>query len=146
MINSFGRIIILLALLGLALTLLPFLPGTGMIGFVEDNDIPEEDDLTFLSSIPIAWSRISIHRLFTFLKLGLSIFILLIVYRGGRSKSGIFNDRTIDVNNLFEGSLYFLKTALYRAVFKFHNALLKQGGFSLAINSRPIYVPKTGGS
>jgi len=116
-----SRSVILLAIfmLFLALSLMPL--GTGMIDFMAEDDIPEEDDSTNLSSIPFAWTRISLQRLLIFLQPGLSIFTLFIIYLGGRSKNRRFNDRTIDANMVLKGVTLSLKAALSRAVFNFLN-------------------------
>ena len=117
-----SRSVILLAIfmLFLALSLMPL--GTGMIDFMAEDDIPEEDDSTNLSSIPFAWTRISLQRLLIFLQPGLSIFTLFIIYLGGRSKNRRFNDRTIDANMVLKGVILSLKAALSRAVFNFRNS------------------------
>lgn len=123
--SLFNRIIILLAILMLLLTLLPALTGTGMVGLIEDDDLTDEDDFSFINSVPIAWTRIPIHSLAVLLKMGMSIFVLFVVYQGGRSKARRFNDRTIDaVQSL---TRVFSKTALStrrRAVFHFPSSSL----------------------
>ena len=102
----------------LLLTLLPALAGTGMVGLIEDDDIP--DDFSFINNVPTAWTRIPIHSLAVLLKLGMSIFVLFVVYLGGRSKARRFNDRTIDALQFL--TRVFSETALSvhrRAVFHF---------------------------
>lgn len=118
--NWFNRIIFFFVILMLLLTLIPALTGTGMDGLIEDDDIPDDDDFSFINSVPIAWTRIPIHQLAVMLKMGMSIFVLFVVYLGGRSKARRFNDRTIDaVQSL---TRVFYETALStcrRAVFHF---------------------------
>jgi len=118
--NLFSRVIILFAILLLLLTLMPALIGTGTDGLIEDDEIPDNDDFSFINSVPIAWTRIPIHQLAVMLKMGMSIFVLFVVYLGGRSKARRFNDRTIDAVLSLTRVLY--KTALStrrRAVFHF---------------------------
>lgn len=121
MITSFHRIIILLAIFALLLTLLPVLPG-----FIADED-PEDDDFSILNSAPFAWSRNCVQHSSILLTMGLSIFVLLVVYRGGRSKHRRFNDRTLDTDMLSKCVCISLKkTARYGAVFNFLNFWLAQ--------------------
>lgn len=90
-------------------------------------ELPAEDDLTdsdenedevsLMSTFPVSWMSIPVHQLVILLRVGISIFALLVVYIGGRSKHRRFNDRTLDhINVLIDG---FLRTALFRVVFNF---------------------------
>lgn len=91
-----------------------------MVGLIEDDDIPDDDDFSFINSVPTSWTRIPIHSLAVLLKMGMSIFVLFVVYLGGRSKARRFNDRTLDA--LQSLTRVFSKTALSirrRAVFHF---------------------------
>jgi hypothetical protein len=114
------RNIFLILILMLSVLFVPALLGTSIIDLQEEDDLtdPEEDDFSIID-FPPTWSRIPIHQMSALLKLGMSIFTLLVVYLGGRSKHRRFNDRTLDhVNALISYSI--LKTALLiRAVFHF---------------------------
>lgn len=94
--NLFSRIIILIGILLLLLTLFPAMGGTGFVALVEEDDLPDDDDVSLHNDVPISWIRIPVHQLSLLLRLGISIFALFIVYLGGRSKARRFNDRTID--------------------------------------------------
>jgi hypothetical protein len=113
--------IILILLLILSAIILPVFMGVQMMELPEEDDLTDsdekQDDVSLISNSPLSWIRIPVHQLVVLLRLGISIFALLVVYRGGRSKDNRFNDRTIDpINVLIDG---FLKTALLRAVFNF---------------------------
>jgi len=111
MINSHGRIFILSLLLVLMFTLLPFVAGTGMIGFMIEDDVPDEDDLSIMSNIPFAWIRIPVRELSILLTLGISIFALFVIYLGGRSKHRRFNDRTIEADTVIKCVTIYVKAA-----------------------------------
>ena len=118
-----SRSVVLFAIfvLFLALSFAPL--GTEVIVFIEEDDIPQEDDTVLISSLPISWTRGSVYQSVILLKLGLSMFTLFVVYLGGRSKDRIFNDRTIDADLVLEGVTMSLKAAQNRAVFNFFNSL-----------------------
>jgi len=114
--NISNRSAVLLAILMLFVFLLPAI--TGPVSFIEDNEFPDADDFETLSNSFIAFlARITVQQMLSGLMLGISIFALCVVYRGGRSNHGRFNDRTIAGTNLFRG--IFSLTALNRAVFVF---------------------------
>jgi F0F1-type ATP synthase membrane subunit a len=110
-----NRNVVLMAMLMLCIILMTVL--TGIIIFEEDDQLPEEDDFLAAGSFAAAWFRIPVPQLSFVLMLGMSIFALIVVYRGGRSNHKRFNDRTIEPVKLL--TVVFLKTALLRAVFNF---------------------------
>ena len=89
---------------------------TGIIIPEEDDQLPDDDFLA-AASFAAAWFRIPVYQLSFILMLGMSIFALIIVYLGGRSKHKRFNDRTLEPVKLL--TVVFFKTALLRAVFIF---------------------------
>lgn len=111
-------------MLTLFAVLLPLSVGVGIIELPGEDDFADEDDLLISSDLPSAWDRMPIHQMSVLLMLGMSIFILFVVYLGGRSKHKRFNDRTIDADNVL--SAEFFRTALYRAVFNFLSTCLFQ--------------------
>ena len=114
--NLTSRIGIFLVIVMLFIILLPALTGTGIIALIEDDEFPE-DDFSVVITFPIAWTRIPVHQMSVLLRLGISIFALIVVYVGGRSKDKRFNDRTIELVNFLIS--VFSRTALLRAVFNF---------------------------
>src|ERR1041385_2359340 len=87
LMNLFSRSFVFLTIIMLLLTLLPALTGTEMVSFIENDDAPDDDDdFSFINSVPVAWTRIPVHQLSVLLRLGMSIFSLFVVYLGGRSK------------------------------------------------------------
>ena len=139
------RTIVLFALLIVFLIFLLSALGAGMMDFMPDDDTFEEDGLEFMGGILYPWTGTLGYRLLVFLEPGLSIFTLFIVYLGGRAKNRRFNDRIIDDNFVFEGTMLCLKTALYRAVFNFRNPLPGRGRYSFAIDIVPSSVLTIGG-
>jgi hypothetical protein len=133
--------IILILLLILSAIILPVFMRVHMMELPEEDDLTDsdekQDDLSLISNSPLSWIRIPVHQLMVLLRLGISIFALLVVYRGGRSKDKRFNDRTIDsLNVLIDG---FLGTALLRAVF---NSLFRIGPpFHVNDHSIDIFYP-----
>ena len=110
--NQNVRNLFFIILLILSLLFMPALFGASVIELPEEDDLTDvdEDDLSAMSSLPIAWIRIPFHPMSVLLRLGISIFALCVVYLGGRSKHRRFNDRTLDpINALIS---YSLKTAL----------------------------------
>lgn len=130
----------------LLLTLLPALTGTGMASFIEEDDIPDEDDFSFISTIPVAWIRIPVHQSSMLLRLGISIFALFVVYLGGRSKHRRFNDRTIDANTVLRDMCMSLKAALCRAVFNFLNSRSDTVHARFTVGFFLILSPYSGGT
>jgi hypothetical protein len=114
--NLTSRIGILLSIVMLFIILLPALIGTDVVGLMEDDEFPD-DDFSVVATFPIAWTRIPVYQMSVLLRLGISIFALVIVYLGGRSKDKRFNDRTIELVNFLIS--VFSRTALLRAVFNF---------------------------
>jgi hypothetical protein len=88
----------------------PALAGTGMFSLDEGDD-------TFVD--PVEWMRIPAGQMILGLLLGLSIFELVVVYRGGRSNHACFNDRALADDNSFKNLFFSLKAALSGAVFNF---------------------------
>src|SRR5215216_4634546 len=90
--------IILILLLILSAIILPVFMGVQMMELPEEDDLTDsdekQDDVSLISNSPLSWIRIPVHQLVVLLRLGISIFALLVVYRGGRSKDNRFNDRT----------------------------------------------------
>lgn len=91
----------LLCIMMLFIILLPVL--TGIAGLTMDNALLEDDDHSLASSFMATWARMSVHQMLSGLILGLSIFVLFVVYLGGRSNHRRFNDRTLDSMDLFGG-------------------------------------------
>jgi hypothetical protein len=119
--NQTVQRIILILLLIFSAVILPVFMGINMMELPEEDDLTDSDenqhDVSLISNSTISWIRIPVHQLVVLLKVGISIFALLVIYIGGRSKDKRFNDRTIDpINILIDG---FLRTALLRAVFNF---------------------------
>ena len=108
--------IISLIILLFSVILLPAL-GATIINLPEDDDLADDDGSSIISNYLVAWTRIPAYQMLSPLRFGISIFILFVVYLGGRSKYRRFNDRTIDHVNISIGE--FLKAALIRAVFNF---------------------------
>ena len=126
----------------LLLVLLPV--ATGLIGLVEDNELPDEDDFFAVDSLIVAWARITAHQMLSGLLFGMSVFALFVVYLGGRSNHRRFNDRTIDFVNVLRG--IFSATALLRAVFVFLFADLHPGHTNKRLYRKVIpsiiFIPK----
>jgi hypothetical protein len=114
--NLTSRIGTLLVIVMLFIILLSALTGTGIVDLMEDDEFPD-DDLSVVITFPIAWTRIPVQQMSVLLRLGISIFALVVVYVGGRSKDKRFNDRTIELVNFLIS--VFSRTALLRAVFNF---------------------------
>jgi hypothetical protein len=110
-----NRNVIFMAMVMLCIILLTVL--TGISISVQDDELPDDDDFLAAGSFARAWFRIPVPQLSFILMLGMSIFALIVVYRGGRSNHQRFNDRTIEPVKLL--TVVFLKTALLRAVFNF---------------------------
>jgi hypothetical protein len=110
-----NRNVIFMAMVMLCIILLTVL--TGISISVQDDELPDDDDFLAAGSFAGAWFRIPVPQLSFILMLGMSIFALIVVYRGGRSNHQRFNDRTIEPVKLL--TVVFLKTALLRAVFNF---------------------------
>jgi hypothetical protein len=140
--NLTNRRSVLLTIMMLLLVLLPV--ATGLVGLVEDNELPDEDDFFTSDSFMPAWFRTLAHQMLSGLIFGMSIFALFVVYLGGRSNHRRFNDRTIDFVNVLRG--IFSATALLRAVFVFQFADLhpdhtnKQ--FCRKVIPSIIFIPK----
>jgi hypothetical protein len=104
-----------MALVMLFIILLTVLTSTGIS--VQDDELPNDDDFFAAGSFALAWFKIPVPQLSFVLMLGMSIFALIVVYRGGRSNHNRFNDRTIEPVKLL--TVLYLKTALNGAVFNF---------------------------
>jgi hypothetical protein len=122
MINSYGRIIILLLLFVLMFTLLPFLAGTGRIVSRIEYDFSDEGDLAIIKDILFSRDRIPVHDLSIRLALGMSIFALFVICLGGYSKHRRFNDRAIDGDFVMKDVIKSLMAAHEWAVFNFPNS------------------------
>jgi len=96
----------------LFLILLPSV--AGFINFTGGDDLPDDYYLQ-AGGFTMAWAKMQGHQMLLGLRIGMSVFALFGVYRGGRSDHRRFNDRTIASINLFRG--IFSVTALLRAVF-----------------------------
>jgi hypothetical protein len=107
-----------LILLILSVILLPFLMGASIIGLSEQENFVDEDDFLMMNYFSATWMTMPLHQMTVLSGLVISIFVLVIVYLGGRSKHRRFNDRTIDAINVLKAEL--LKTARIRAVFNFY--------------------------
>ena len=84
----------------------------------EDDDL-DDGDFLIIHDFAAAWHAVRLAPMAVLIRLELSIFVLFVVYLGGRSKVRRFNDRTIDGVNLFAFVVDSLKTALRRTVFNF---------------------------
>jgi hypothetical protein len=109
--NVFIIIVMLLVIL------LPVI--TGIIGLfigTDGDNLPDNVDFSMISSfstVLISW--ISNRQAAVVLRFGISIFVLFVVYLGGRSKVKRFNDRTIElIKSLI---VVFTVAALFRAAF-----------------------------
>ena len=109
---------VFLIFLVLSVILLPTLGGAYVMDLVEDDDLADGDFL-IIHDFTAAWNAVRFGPMSVLIRLELSIFILFVVYLGGRSKVRRFNDRTIDWVNLFTFIVDSLKTALTRTVFNF---------------------------
>jgi len=110
--NLSNRSVVLIAILMLFIILLPAI--AGLANGAGGDDFPDEyylQDGGFMS----AWVKMQNPQLSSGLMLGMSVFVLIVVYQGGRSNHRRFNDRTIDSVNLL--GVFFFMTALLRAVF-----------------------------
>jgi len=139
MIDSYRRLFLLLALIVLAFSLMPFMEETGMNVFMSNDDVLDEDDLFIISNIPFSWIRIPVRELSILLAQGISIFALFVIYLGGRSKHRRFNDRTIDADMVIKGVAIFLKAAHYWAAFKFLNPSKDQTRDSINVTFLPTF-------
>jgi hypothetical protein len=110
-----NRGIVLFSIMMLFIILLPAI--TGLVGLTVENEFLEDDDYSLANSFMASWARMSVRQMLSGLMLGMSMFVLFVVYMGGRSNHRRFNDRTLDSFNLFSG--IFFATALFRAVFVF---------------------------
>jgi len=92
--------------------------GICVISFVEDNNYTDNGDFSVTAYFPMDWVGVQIPHKLTLLRLDISLFLLFVVYLGGRSKHKWFNDRTIE---LISSSIDKLcpKAALNRAAFTF---------------------------
>lgn len=119
--------IVFLSIVMFLLLLVPALSAAGMFGFVVQELEADDDPSLLVRRITFAWAKTPLHQLSVFLMLGLSIYHLFILYRGGRSKHSRFNDRTIDANLVAREGIYFARrAALDRAVFNFCSVLSDQ--------------------
>ena len=109
---------VFLIFLVLSVILLPTLGGAYVVELVEDDDLADGDFL-IIHDFAAAWTAVRLAPMSVLIRLELSIFVLFIVYLGGRSKVRRFNDRTIDGVTLFTFVVDSLKTALTRTVFNF---------------------------
>jgi hypothetical protein len=88
---------LLAAALTLLLVLLLALTTTNIASLLEPGTLPDEIDNIFLTAIPpAAQGWILANPSWRVLRPEISIFALLVVYLGGRSKVKRFNDRTIE--------------------------------------------------
>lgn len=110
------QILLIILIIWLAI-LSPALTGTAWVELTGDNEYLDDDFPAILFSAA-AYVGTEIPQVTFLLKLGMSIFVLYVVYLGGRSKHKRFNDRTLDIVSFL--SVVFSKTALFiRAVFNF---------------------------
>ena len=130
MINSYGRAVIYFVLFTLLLSLLPGLAGIDAEDFFDDDVL--DDDSFIIHDIPFTWLRIDMHHVSILSTVVLSMFVLFVVYLGGRSKHRRFNDRTIDATVSIHVSML-LRTARRGAVFNFLN-----GAPDLLNNVQPL--------
>ena len=114
--NSIYRNIALIILILLSSCVLPALMGTSLVELMEEDDF-QEDDFLFIDSF--LRMHCAVCETVSALVLGLSIFNLVVVYRGGRSGHARFNDRTLDAVNFSNGLFFQLKATLQRVVFIF---------------------------
>ena len=128
------RNLLFILLLLSTVILLPGLAGTGMIALEEGDEIPDDDDFSLNNQV--YWMHISGHSRSMGLVLGMSIFALVVVYRGGRSNRARFNDRTLDSANVLIDM--FSGTALNRAVFVFLYLEFRMGWTNIYSTSRMI--------
>ena len=91
----------LLSIMMLFIILSPVL--TGIVGLTMDNALFEDDHL-LANSFLANWARMPVYQLLSGLMLGISIFVLFVVYLGGRSNDRRFNDRTLGSMDLFGGA------------------------------------------
>lgn len=111
------RTILFILLLAISVLSLPALLEGNIIDELPEEADRENDDLTIISDAVIPWLQAPVHLATILLQVGISFFVLFVVYLGGRSKHRRFNDRTIDPAQVFRFNI--LKTALSRAVFNF---------------------------
>ena len=109
--------IVFLIMLILGVILLPVLMGASNICLSEEDSFADEDDFLIIHNFSVTWMTIPANQMPVILGLGMSMFILFVVYLGGRSKHRRFNDRTIDAINVLKFKADLLKTAHTRAVF-----------------------------
>jgi|GEM_PF-1595243 len=141
--NPTNRTHIFILLLVLLIVLLPVL--TAVLGLMMPGNLPDNDDNVFgLGDFRMDWVRLSFPQLAPELMLGMSIFVLFVVYLGGRSNDRRFNDRTLDGDSLSSDFSLFLKTVPYGAVFNFlfsdrHCDHLNSGWISNYANLQPSF-------
>ena len=111
--NLTNRGIALIAILMLFIILLP--TAVGLVNLAGGDDSPDDYYLQ-AGGFTVAWAKMQDHQMLTGLMMGMSVFALIVVYLGGRSKHRRFNDRTIDSINLLYLGVFFPVTALLRAV------------------------------
>jgi hypothetical protein len=122
MMNQTIRNLFLILLLIVSVFLAPALiAGSIMEDIPGEDERADGDEFSLLSNFPVLWFRMPVYQMSVFLRLGMSIFVLCIVYLGGRSKNRRFNDRTLDAINVLKAN--FLKTARIRAVFDSYSNL-----------------------
>jgi hypothetical protein len=146
MMKNLDRTTFLFATLMLLLFMLSIFAGTGLAGFIENDDVQEDDDSSLIGNIAFTWLRIDASQMPILLRPGLSIFALLIVYLGGRSKHKRFNDRTIDADMISNHVSISLKTAHHAAVFNFPKLKLCTSRIDCRYSCQSFHIPKQGGS
>jgi len=88
----------------------------GFVNFTENDNFPEYSYLKVHDFIAF-WTGMSDHQTISGLMMGMSIYILFVVYQGSQLNHRRINGHGIDSVNLFWG--VFSMTALVRAVFAF---------------------------
>ena len=71
------------------------------VALAPDNDTFDANELTGLTSLEVLWVGMPIHFILLIVLIkGLSVFSLIVRYKGGHTGQNYFNDRTIENNKL----------------------------------------------
>ena len=133
-----NRSIDLLYIMMLFIILLPVV--TGLVGLTVENAFLEDDDNLLANSFMAIWARMPVHQMLLGLMLGMSIFALFVVYRGGRSNHSRFNDRTLDVNYGFFGGIFSRRLYLEPSLFSCSSHLIRRAGTGMKFHSRNHFL------